>query len=294
MESARRASQPEKYSRRGFGIESRPVTPFQAIVLGVVQGLTEFLPISSSGHLILVPYFLHWPDQGLDFDIATNTGTLLAVLAYFHRDLRDLIAGFVTGASRSHDGEFAPRPMAWAILVGTVPAGIVGLFAKHWIEANLRTPAVIAATTFFYGLLLFVADHLGRKNRMIDQVTLTDGVVIGCAQALALVPGTSRSGITITAALLLGLTRPAAARFSFLLTVPISVLVALKSAKDLADAGAGAAQLVPMAIALVVSAVVGYAVIAWLLAWLRRRTLTVFVIYRVLLAVLIVAIVVVR
>src|SRR6185295_284836 len=208
------------------------MTPFQAVVLGVVQGLTEFLPVSSSGHLILVPYFLHRQDQGLDFDIATNTGTLLAVLAYFHRDLRDLIVGFVTGAPRSRDGEFAPRPMAWTILVGTVPAGLAGLLAKHWIETHLRTPVVIAATTFFYGLLLFLADRLGRKERTVGEVTLMDGVVVGCAQALALVPGTSRSGVTITAALLLGLTRPAAARFSFLLAVPISILAALKSAKD--------------------------------------------------------------
>jgi undecaprenyl-diphosphatase len=260
------------------------VTAFQAIILGIVQGLTEFLPVSSSGHLILVPYFLHWPDQGLDFDIATNTGTLLAVLAYFHRDVRDLITGFFTGAPRSRDGEFAPRPVAWAIIVGTIPAGIAGLLAKHWIEAHLRTPVVIAGTTLLYAILLFAADRMGRKVRGMDQITMMDGVVIGCAQALALIPGTSRSGITITAALLLGFMRPSAARFSFLLAIPISVLAALKSAKDLMDAGAGAAQLVPMAIGLVVSAVVGYGVIAWLLAWLRRRDLTVFVVYRVLLA----------
>lgn len=265
------------------------MTPFQAIILGIVQGLTEFLPVSSSGHLILVPYFLHWPDQGLDFDIATNTGTLLAVLAYFHRDVRDLIVGFFTGAPRSRDGDFAPRPMVWAIVVGTIPAGIVGLLAKHWIEAHLRTPEVIAGTTFLYAILLFVADRIGRRVRDIDQVTILDGLVIGCAQALALVPGTSRSGITITAALLLGFTRPSSARFSFLLAIPISIVAALKSGKDLMDAGAGAAQLMPMAIGLVVSGVVGYAVIAWLLAWLRRRDLTVFVVYRVILAAVILA-----
>jgi undecaprenyl-diphosphatase len=270
------------------------VTPIQAVILGVVQGLTEFLPVSSSGHLILVPYFLHWPDQGLDFDVAVNTGTLLAVLAYFHRDLRDLIVGFFTGAPRSRDGEFAPRPMAWAILVGTIPAGIAGLLAKHWIETHLRNPGVIAATTFFYGILLFLADRFGRKVRTVGEVTLLDGLVVGCAQALALVPGTSRSGVTITAALLLGFMRPSAARFSFLLAVPISVLAALKSGKDLMDAGAGSAQLVPMAIGVVVSAVVGYAVIAWLLAWLRRRDLTVFVVYRMVLAAVIVGALVFR
>jgi undecaprenyl-diphosphatase len=260
------------------------LTAFQAIILGIVQGLTEFLPISSSGHLILVPYFLHWPDQGLAFDIATNTGTLLAIVAYFHRDLRDLIVGFFTGAPRSRDGEFAPRPMAWAIALGTIPAGIAGLLIKDWVETYARNPLLIACTTAIYGVLLFVADRIGRKERLIGSVTWGDALVVGCAQALALIPGTSRSGVTITAALLLGLTRPAAARFSFLLTVPISVLVALKEAKDLMDAGVTATDLMPMALGLVVSAVVGYAVIAWLLAWLRKRTVTVFVVYRLVLA----------
>jgi undecaprenyl-diphosphatase len=270
------------------------MTPLQAVVLGVVQGLTEFLPISSSGHLILVPYFLGWPDQGLSFDIATHTGTLLAIVAYFHRDLRDLLVGFFTGQPRSSDGEFAPRPMAWAIAVGTIPAGIVGYFCKDWIETYARNPLLIAGTTFVYGLLLFWADRIGRKERSVGEIAWTDALAIGCAQALALVPGTSRSGITITAALLLGFTRPAAARFSFLLVVPISVLVAAKDAKDLIDAGVGAAELAPMAIGLVVSAVVGYLVIAWLLSWLRRRSLTVFVVYRVLLAALIVATLTIR
>jgi undecaprenyl-diphosphatase len=267
------------------------MTPLQAILLGIVQGVTEFLPVSSSGHLILVPYFLHWPDQGLAFDIATNTGTLVAIVAYFHRDLRDLVGGFFTGAPRSREGEFAPRPMAWAIVLGTVPAGLAGLLIKHWVETYARDPLLIAGTTFFYGVLLFIADRVGRKERTIGEVGWIDALVVGCAQALALVPGTSRSGITITAALLLGLTRPAAARFSFLLTVPISVLVALKEAKDLLDAGVTAADLAPMAIGLAVSAVVGYLVIAFLLAWLRRRTLTVFVLYRVILAGVILAVV---
>ncbi|HEX4496381.1 MAG TPA: undecaprenyl-diphosphate phosphatase [Thermoanaerobaculia bacterium] len=265
------------------------MSPFQAIILGIVQGLTEFLPVSSSGHLILVPYFLHWPDQGLGFDIATNTGTLIAILAYFHRDVRDLITGFFTNAPRSSDGEFLPRPFAWAIVVGTVPAGIAGLLAKHWIETYARNPLLIASTTLFYAILLFVADRVGRKVRLLDQVTMMDGVIVGCAQALALIPGTSRSGITLTAALLLGFARPAAARFIFLLTIPISILAAGKEAKDLMAAGVGRAELVPMAIGLVVSAVVGYVVIAWLLAWLRKRDLTVFVVYRVLLAAVIFA-----
>ncbi len=265
------------------------MTPFQAAILGVVQGLTEFLPVSSSGHLILVPYFLDWPLQSLSFDIATHTGTLLAIVVYFHRDLRDLLVGFFTGKPVSMDPDFAPRPMAWSIALGTIPAGLVGLFFKDWIEGNLRSPYVVAGTTLVYGILLYIADRIGRKERLIGQLGLADALVIGCAQALALVPGTSRSGVTITAALLLGFTRPAAARFTFLLIVPISVLVAAKDAKELVEAGVGAAELAPMAVGLVTSAVVGYAVIAWLLSWLRSRSLNVFVVYRIALAAVILA-----
>ncbi|HVG11006.1 MAG TPA: undecaprenyl-diphosphate phosphatase [Thermoanaerobaculia bacterium] len=265
------------------------MTPVQAVILAVVQGVTEFLPISSSGHLILVPYFLGWRDQGLAFDIATNTGTLLAIVAYFHRDLRDLIVGFFTGQPRSRDGQFAPRPMAWNIVLGTIPAGLAGLLFHDWISTQARNPLLIACTTLFYGLLLLAADRIGRKTRGLGDVVWRDALIIGIAQALALVPGTSRSGITITAALLLGFSRPAAASFAFLLSVPIGILVALKDAKDLLENPVGTGELAMMGIGLVVSAIVGYAVIAWLLAWLRRRSLTVFVVYRVLLAALILA-----
>lgn len=265
------------------------MTPIQAIVLSIVQGVTEFLPVSSSGHLILVPWFLGWRDQGLGFDIATNTGTLLAIVAYFHRDLRDLITGVFSGAPLSRDGEFNPRTMALNLVVGTIPAGLAGLAFHHMIEHQARNPLLIACTTFVYGLLLLLADIVGRKTRVLKDLWWRDALIIGIAQALALVPGTSRSGITITAALLLGLTRPAAATFTFLLSVPIGILVALKEAKDLLHAPLSGHDLAMMGIGVVVSGLVGYAVIAWLLNWLRRRSLTVFVVYRVLLAVVILA-----
>jgi undecaprenyl-diphosphatase len=265
------------------------VTPIQAIVLSIVQGVTEFLPISSSGHLILVPWFLGWPDQGTAFDVATNTGTLLAVVAYFHRDLWDLIVGVFTGKPRSADGTFVPRTMALNLVVGTIPAGLAGLAFQHLLEHQARNPLLIAGTTFFYGLLLFLADRAGRKSRELGDLWWRDALIIGVAQALALVPGTSRSGITITAALLLGFTRPAAATFTFLLSVPIGVLAAAKKAKDLLEVGVSGHDLAMMGIGVVVSAVVGYAVIAWLLSWLRRRSLDVFVAYRVVLAAVILA-----
>ena len=267
------------------------MNPWHAVLLAVVQGITEFIPVSSSAHLILTPYFLGWKDQGLDFDIATNTGTLLATLLYFRWDVRDLVVGFFTGQPRSSDGDYPPRRLALAITVATIPAGIVGLLIHDWVKTQARNPLLIAGTSIGYGLLLWVADRVGRKDRELGDLGFAAALVIGTAQALALVPGTSRSGITMTAALLLGFSRPTAARFSFLLSIPIGVLVGLKSAKDLLGAHLTAADLVALAIGVAVSAVVGYLVIAWLLAWLRRQSLTVFVVYRLLLGALLLAMV---
>lgn len=270
------------------------LSPLQALVLAAVQGVTEFLPISSSGHLILVPYFLKWPDQGLAFDIATHVGTLLAILLYFRRDVRDLIVGFFSGQPSSADGDYNPRHLAWMIALATVPAGIVGLLIKDWVEHQARSPLLIAGTTIVYGLLLGLADRIGRHERKLGEIGWAVALAIGMAQALALVPGTSRSGATMTAALLLGFTRPAAARFSFLMTIPVYVLVAGKQAKDLLETGVTAAELVPMGIGVAASAVVGYVVIAWLLKWLRSQSLTVFVVYRLLLGAVILATVFLR
>lgn len=270
------------------------LSPLQALVLAAVQGVTEFLPISSSGHLILVPFFLKWPDQGLAFDIATHVGTLLAILVYFRRDVRDLVVGFFTGQPSSADGDYNPRHLAWMIVLATVPAGIAGLLLKDWIETTARSPLLVAGTTIVYGLLLGLADRIGRHERKLGEIGWGVALVIGMAQALALVPGTSRSGATMTAALLLGFTRPAAARFSFLMTLPVYVLVAAKQAKDLIEEGVTTAELIPMGIGLAGSAVIGYVVIAWLLKWLRSRSLTVFVVYRLILGAVILATVFLR
>jgi undecaprenyl-diphosphatase len=265
------------------------VTPTQAVVLSLVQAVTEFLPISSSGHLILVPYFLGWPDQGLSFDVAAHLGTTLAVLAYFRAELIDLVGGFFTGAPGRHD--FAPRRLGWSLVVGTIPAALAGLALEATIEARLRSPLLIAGTTLVYGLLLFVADRAGRQQRGLDDLGLRDALLIGLAQALALVPGTSRSGITITAALLLGFTRSAAARFAFLLFIPVGILAGGHDLLKLWRGGELWQQIVPVGIAITVSGLVGFLVIGWLLDWLRTRRLTPFVVYRVLLAVVIVAVV---
>lgn len=270
------------------------LSPFQALVLAAVQGVTEFLPVSSSGHLILVPYFLKWPDQGLAFDIATHVGTLLAILVYFRRDVRDLIVGFFTGQPRSADGDYNPRHLAWMIVLATIPAGIAGLLFKDWVETQARSALLVAGTTIVYGLLLGAADRLGAHAKRLGEIGWQAALVIGMAQALAIVPGTSRSGITITAALFLGLARPAAARFSFLLGIPVFTLAAAKQALDLFEAGVPTAELISMGIGLVGSAVIGYAVIAWLLSWLRSRSLNVFVVYRLILGAVILATVFLR
>ena len=191
----------------------------QIILLAIVQGLTEFLPVSSSAHLILVPLVLKWPDQGLVFDVAVHLGSLCAVVVYFRQEVGAMILAWsknlAGGASTTHSR------LAWWLILGTIPAVIVGFLFKGAIESELRSPWVIAIATIFFGLLLWVADLRKTKLRQESQLKLSDVVVIGCFQALALIPGTSRSGITMTAGLLLGLTRQAAARFSFLLSIPI-------------------------------------------------------------------------
>ncbi len=262
----------------------------QAVILAVVQAVTEFLPISSSGHLILVPRLLGWPDQGIAFDVATHAGTLLAVLIFFRRDVIDLIVGFFTGKPRSLSIDFAPRPMAWWIAIGTIPAAVAGLLLQDWISTQGRNPVLIACTAIGYGLLLGIADRKGDKYRDIGSIGPTDALLIGLAQALALVPGTSRSGITMTAALFLGLARPAAARFSFLLSIPITAAAVALDAVHVIRGEVDSTQYLPMAVGAAVAAVAGYAVVAGLLGWLRRQPMTVFVVYRVILGLVLLAV----
>jgi len=203
----------------------------QILVLSVVQGLTEFLPISSSAHLILVPELLGWPDQGLLFDVAMHIGSLLAVIVYFRQDIMRMTQAWFTEVIYKKS---SPDSMlAWYVIIGTIPAVIAGLIFKDYIEVELRSALVIAASTIVFGLLLGLSDYLAGTER--DEYTLRfkDVVIIGCFQALALIPGTSRSGITMTAALFLGLTKVSAARFSFLLSIPIIIASGLFQGLDL-------------------------------------------------------------
>ncbi|MBY6017964.1 undecaprenyl-diphosphate phosphatase [Halomonas denitrificans] len=191
----------------------------QAAILAIIQGLTEFLPISSSAHLILPAQMLGWEDQGLPFDVATHAGTLLAVMIYFRQDISNLLRHWLVSLTGEHSDT---SRLAWYIILATIPAGLAGLLFNDIISTSLRSTTVIATTTLIFGLLLWYADATASERREVADVTWQLALLVGLAQMLALIPGTSRSGATITAALLLGFTRMAAARFSFLLSIPIT------------------------------------------------------------------------
>jgi len=257
-----------------------------AVVLALLQGLTEFLPISSSAHLILAPWVLGWPDQGLAFDVVVHLGTLTAVCVYFRSDLGRVVKGWVGGLARPA----APGPAArlgWMIIAATVPVGLTGLALKDWVETAGRNPTLIAATSIGFGLLLWAADSLGRRVRPVEGLAWTDALWVGLAQAVALVPGVSRSGATMTAGLAAGLTREAAARFSFLLSIPVIALSGGLEVFELIRSGAGETTWLPMAVGFVVSATSAYLCIRLFLAFLEDHGMGVFVAYRVLLGVII-------
>ena len=253
------------------------------IWLALVQGLTEFLPVSSSAHLILVPSLLKWPDQGIAFDVAVHLGTLIAVVVYFRRDIVILFFAWIRSM---RPGNMSPEArLAWGVIVGTIPVGLVGLAFKDAIEIYLRSPLVIAAATIVFGLLLWIADKRSRLARDEYSLSWQDFLVIGAAQAVALIPGTSRSGITITAGLLLGLTREASARFSFLLSIPAIVLPGLLVTKDLVSSPSPV-EWNTLLIGTVVAALSAFACIHYFLAFINKMGMTPFVIYRLLLGAL--------
>ena len=264
--------------------------PIHAVVLALVQGLTEFLPISSSAHLILVPALLGWPDQGLAFDVAVHAGSLLAVIAFFRRDLANLVRGWLRSVSRAHP--FAPESrMGWFVIVGTIPAGAAGLIAGEVVELHLRAPLVIAGANVVFAALLLAADRWGAGTRAEAGLTVRDAVLIGCAQALALIPGASRSGVTITAGLALGLAPRAAARFSFLLAVPIIALAAGAKAVELL-AAPGTVDWTSFGLGALVAALSAYGCIGAFLALVGRVGLWPFAVYRIALGAALLAFVV--
>lgn len=254
----------------------------EVLILSLIQGLTEFLPVSSSAHLILVPGLLGWKDQGLAFDIAVHLGTLFAVLSYFRLDLIKLSREFINSCFR---GEMTSgAKIVWSLGFATIPVGLLGLFGKHFIETSLRSPIIIAMTTIIFGILLYLMDRSGLQNRDLKTINFWDVMVIGFSQALSLVPGTSRSGITLTAGLFRGLTRESAARFSFLLSIPVIVLAGgLEALTLLKNSSPVDWQTLIMGIS--ISALSGYFCIHYFLKILNKIGVLPFVIYRLFLGI---------
>ena len=259
-------------------------------MLAVVQGITEFLPISSSAHLALAPWLLGWEDQGLTFDIALHFGTLAAVLIYFFRDWVQIIAQGL-GFSYRPNPELRQNPrLLWLIAVATVPVGVAGLLFKEYAESSWRNPLVIGAMLIAVGVLMAVAERVGKRSKRIGRISFSDSMVIGAAQAVAIVPGTSRSGITITAGLFRGVDRESAARFSFLLSTPAIAGASVKALLELIqNGGAGPDMRAAFLLGMGISAVTGCFVIAHFLRFLRKHSLKFFVYYRVVSGIIVIA-----
>ena len=267
----------------------------QVIVLALGQGLTEFLPISSTAHLYLTSWLFGWQLEGLDFDIALHIGTLLAVLLYFARDWAQIIAqGF--GVRMKGDDELQHNHMLlWLLAIGTIPVGVAGLLFNKQAETTWRNPFVIGGMLIAVGVLMYIAENVGRGQRDLSSIHLPDALTIGAAQALAVVPGTSRSGITITAGLFANMTRESAARFSFLLSTPAIAAAAAKALYDLHKKGGLHGVLTTdFLVGVAVSAGTGCFVIAWFLHYLRRSGLRPFVYYRILFGIMVIALAFIR
>jgi undecaprenyl-diphosphatase len=264
----------------------------EVIVLAIVQGITEFLPISSSGHLILVRQLFGWEDTGLTFDVALHVGTLFSVLLYFGptwvrilraaagHDVR--ISGDLPAGALSPEERRRERLLVWFILAATVPAGIAGFLLEDYAETTFRSPVLVASMLIFVAFIMLLSEKAGKFRKDITGISLGDAMIIGVAQATALVPGVSRAGSTIAAGLFRGMTRDAAARFSFLLSTPVIGGAALLKAYGLYQAGGPAPEMyLPFVLGIVISAIVGYLAIAALVHYLRTRTLKIFIVYRI-------------
>jgi len=265
------------------------VSTLEAIVLGLVQGLTEFLPISSTGHILYVPALAGWPDPGAAFSAVIQLGTMAAVLVYFRADLWRMAVAFLksfTGDRPLWKSEDSDGRIGWYIVLGTIPIAIVGIVFKDQIENNVRTLSLVAIVMILFSFVLMAADLKGAQDRDVKELTLKDGIIIGLFQALALIPGVSRSGSTISGGLFLGLNRESATRYSFLLSVPAVVLSGLFELRHIGDSTGASVGIGPTAIATVLAFISGYFAIAFLLRFVRTHNFSVFVVYRVAVGVL--------
>ena len=264
--------------------------PIQVIVYGIVQGLAEFLPISSSAHLEVLPRVLNWPDPGLEFDIALHLGTLLAVLGYFWKDWLQIIGG-AFGMKSGNNPELQRNPLLlWLLVLGTIPGAIFGYLAKEKAENEWRNLMLIGTTMILFGVLMAVAERVGKQKRDLSGIGWLDSLIIGGSQALAAIPGVSRSGITLTAGLFRNLERDAAARFSFLLSTPLIAGAALVPLLKFRKTGGIPHDMqMPFALGILVSAVTGAVVIGFFMKYVRRSSLFPFAVYRVLFGIMVIA-----
>lgn len=253
--------------------------PIQALILGIVQGLTEFLPVSSSAHLVVFPWLFQWKDPGLTFDVSLHAGTLLAVIAYFWRDWVRLVHGAWLGVKAGRPAGNGEARMFWLLALASIPGALAGAVLEDAAETTLRAPALISALLVGVGVILIVGERLGSRDRLLKHIGVRDAVLIGISQALAILPGVSRSGITITTGLFRGLTRDAAARFSFLMSTPIIGGAALFNMRHLAK-GLSGDERQAFAIGFTAAAVVGFLAIKLLMSYVQRNSLMVFAYYR--------------
>ncbi len=263
---------------------------YQAIILAIVQGLTEFLPVSSTAHLAVIPRIFGWTDRGLDFDVALHAGTLAAVIIYFFRDWVQVIANGLGFSYRGSHPDENSRSLLWFLVVATIPVGIAGKALKAYAEGPWRNLYVIGVTMIVVGILLALADRIRQEKHGLDQMSWGDAISIGVAQAFAIIPGVSRSGITITAARFRHIDREAAARFSFLLSTPAIAAAAASDALEMHKTGGIPADMrMAYPVGILVSGVVGIIVIAFFLRYLRRNSLAPFAWYRVIFGIIVIA-----
>ena len=263
-----------------------PISWFEAIVLGLVQGITEFLPISSSAHIFVVSQLLGWQDPGAAFTAVSQIGTELAVIVFFRRDIARIISAWARSLFTPALRSGIDARMGWYIIVGTIPIAVIGLIFSHQIETAARNLWLVSGTLIGFGIILGVADALGRHRLALANLNAKDGILFGLGQALALIPGVSRSGATISTGLVLGYTREAAARYAFLLAIPAVVASGLYEATKIGSDPT--VEWGPTILATVIAFVTGFAVIAWLLRWVTTRSYLPFVIYRIALGLLLI------
>ncbi len=265
-------------------------TSIESIILGIIQGLTEFLPISSTAHLVIVPDLFDWSSQllnSLTFDVALHLGTLLAVVSYFFRDTVELISGFIRGISRRNFNHDPKTRFSLLVFIGTIPAGVFGVLLDKWVETKFRTPAVLATMLVVIGVVMWYAEKVAKRAKNTGAMTVKDALIVGFSQALALVPGTSRSGITISSGLFLGYDRQEAARFSFLLSIPVIAGAAILKLRVFIH-GIPPNDVAPLVLGTLFSALFGFLAIKYFMKYLHRHTMNVFVVYRFLFAAVII------